>query len=124
MSTRTGSFPDDVSSPLLSVVQCDVTRTESLAGLISSSKLGGVIYAASASRQPDAKKTSNAKAVDQKGVVDCAKLCIANEVPRMVLVSSGGVSKPTSAVYLFLNLAANGISELRSSLTLIQLSPL
>ena len=29
----------------------------------------------------------------------------------MVLVSSGGVSKPTSAVYLFLNFAANGIMD-------------
>lgn len=111
-TTRTGSVPDGLSSsPLLSVAKCDVTSTESMAALISSTKLGGVIYAASASRQSDAKKTSNAKAVDQKGVVECAKLCIDNEVPRMVLVSSGGVSKPTSAVYLFLNLAANGISK-------------
>ena len=29
----------------------------------------------------------------------------------MVLVSSGGVSKPTSAVYLFLNVAAGGIMD-------------
>lgn len=113
-ATRTGSSPLS-SSPLLSVAKCDVTSTESMAALISSTKLGGVIYAASASRQPDAKKTSNAKAVDQKGVVECGKLCIANEVPRMVLVSSGGVSKPTSAVYLFLNLAANGIMDAKIS---------
>lgn len=115
-TTRTGSVPDGLSSsPLLSVAKCDVTSTESMAALISSTKLGGVIYAASASRQSDAKKTSNAKAVDQKGVVECAKLCIDNEVPRMVLVSSGGVSKPTSAVYLFLNLAANGIMDAKIS---------
>ena len=29
----------------------------------------------------------------------------------MVLVSSGGVSKPTSAVYIFLNVAAGGIMD-------------
>ena len=44
-------------------------------------------------------------------MVACSKLCIAAGVPRLVLVSSGGVSKPTSAVYLFLNLAASGIMD-------------
>ena len=32
-----------------------------------------------------------------------------------MLVSSGGVSKPASAVYLFLNLAANGIMDAKIS---------
>jgi len=43
--------------------------------------------------------------------VECAKLCIANQVPRLVVVSSGGVSKPSSGVYIFLNLAAGGIMD-------------
>ena len=72
---------------------------------------GAVIFAASASRQADAKKSSNAKAVDNIGLVNCAKLCIEKSVPRLVVVSSGGVSKPSSAVYIFLNLAANGIMD-------------
>jgi hypothetical protein len=33
----------------------------------------------------------------------------------MVLVSSGGVSKPTSAVYIFLNVAAGGIMDAKIS---------
>ena len=81
-----------------------------MASLITD-QTGAVIYAASASRQADAKKTSNAKAVDNVGLVNCAKLCIEKSVPRLVVVSSGGVSKPSSAVYIFLNLAANGIMD-------------
>ena len=114
-ATRTGAF-DAPSSPLLTVVQGDVTSAASLGALITpEARLGAVVYAASASRQPDAKGASNAKAVDRDGVIACAKLCIASAVPRMVLVSSGGVSKPTSAVYLFLNVAAGGIMDAKIS---------
>ena len=81
-ATHTGQLEGVASSPLLTVTRGDVTSVESMAGLIQGKKIGGVIYAASASRQPDAKKQSNAKAVDQKGVVECAKLCIAAEVAR------------------------------------------
>ena len=88
----------------------DVTDAASLADLITD-QTGAVIFAASASRQADAKKTSNAKAVDNVGLVNCAKLCIEKSVPRLVVVSSGGVSKPSSAVYIFLNLAASGIMD-------------
>lgn len=73
--------------------------------------LGGVIFAASASRKDEAKKSSGTKQVDRDGVVTCAELCIESSVPRYVIVSSGGVSKPKSAVYLFLNLAASGIMD-------------
>lgn len=109
-ATRTGNI-DLPESPLLTVAKGDVTTPSSLSSLITPGALGGVIYAASASRQKEAKATSNAKAVDCDGVVTAAKLCIECEVPRMVLVSSGGVSKPKSAVYLFLNVAANGIMD-------------
>jgi len=73
--------------------------------------LGAVIYAASASRKKEAKDVSNAKRVDRDGVVACAKLCIASDVPRMVLVSSGGVSQPSSTVFKFLNTFAGGIMD-------------
>lgn len=112
-ATRTGEYAGASSSPsaLLTVAMGDVTDSASLRQLIKPNTLSGVIYAASASRQADAKAKSNAKAVDQDGVIECARLCIENGVPRMVLVSSGGVSKPTSAVYLFLNVAAGGIMD-------------
>lgn len=114
-ATRTGELRDAPTSPLLTVVKGDVTVPASMSALITSGFLSGVIYAASASRQAEAKKSSNARAVDETGVVNCAKLCIASEVPRLVLVSSGGVSKPTSAVYLFLNVAAGGIMDAKIS---------
>jgi hypothetical protein len=110
-ATRSGESGTIPGNPLISVAKGDVTSSESLASLIQPNKLSAVIYAASASRQKDAKGTSNAKAVDCDGVMECAKLCIASEVPRLVLVSSGGVSKPTSPVYLFLNTVANGIMK-------------
>ena len=98
------------ASKLVTVAKGDVTDAASLEPLITE-QTGAVIFAASASRQADAKKTSNAKAVDNIGLVNCAKLCIEKGVPRLVVVSSGGVSKPSSAVYIFLNLAANGIMD-------------
>ena len=108
-ATRTGEFVGEANK-LVTVAKGDVTDAASLASLITE-QTGAVIFAASASRQADAKKTSNAKAVDNVGLVNCAKLCIEKSVPRLVVVSSGGVSKPSSAVYIFLNLAANGIMD-------------
>ena len=106
-ATRSGDFAG-ATSKLVTVAKGDVTSKESLAELIQPGSLRAVIYAASASRQKDAKATSNAKAVDRDGVVACAELCITSEVPRLVLVSSGGVSKPKSAVFQVLNTFANG----------------
>jgi len=106
---RTGEFAGEANK-LITVAKGDVTDVASLNSLITEGT-GAVIYAASASRQADAKITSNAKAVDNVGLVNCAKLCIEKGVPRLVIVSSGGVSKPASAVYIFLNLAANGIMD-------------
>ena len=108
-ATRTGEFVGEANK-LVTVAKGDVTDAASLASLITE-QTGAVIFAASASRQADAKKTSNARAVDNVGLVNCAKLCIEKSVPRLVVVSSGGVSKPSSAVYIFLNLAANGIMD-------------
>ena len=108
-ATRTGEFVGEANK-LVTVAKGDVSSLASLEPLITE-QTGAVIFAASASRQADAKKTSNAKAVDNVGLVNCAKLCIEKSVPRLVVVSSGGVSKPSSAVYIFLNLAANGIMD-------------
>jgi len=108
-ATRTDEFVGEANK-LVTVAKGDVSSLASLEPLITE-QTGAVIFAASASRQADAKKTSNAKAVDNVGLVNCAKLCIEKSVPRLVVVSSGGVSKPSSAVYIFLNLAANGIMD-------------
>ena len=53
---RDGEFDGAVRSRLLSVVKGDVASKESLGALIAPGRLGGVIYAASASRQKEAKK--------------------------------------------------------------------
>ena len=42
--------------------------------------------------------------MDKAGLVAVARACIAANVPRLVIVSSGSVSKPLSPVYVFLNL--------------------
>lgn len=39
-----------------------------------------------------------------KGVVNVARACLEMKVPRLVVVSSGGVASPNSSVYKFLNL--------------------
>lgn len=109
-ATRSGEFSGPISN-LVTVAKGDVTSRDSLTALIKPEQLSAVIYAASASRQKDAKATSNAKAVDRDGIVTCSELCIAAGVPRLVLVSSGGVSKPKSGVYIFLNTFAGGIMD-------------
>lgn len=57
------------------------------------------IFTASAS-----KTGGTPQEVDRDGLINVAKACIANQVPRLVVVSSGAVTKPLSPVYLFLNL--------------------
>lgn len=56
-------------------------------------------FAASAS-----KTGGTPQQVDRDGLINIAKLCIQYKVPRLVIISSGAVSKPFSPVYLFLNL--------------------
>ncbi|CAB1114983.1 unnamed protein product [Ectocarpus sp. CCAP 1310/34] len=42
------------------------------------------------------------------GVVNVAKACLEAKVPRLVVVSSGGVATPDSSIYKFLNLFGEG----------------
>lgn len=87
----------------------DVTSIENLESAIgkeTSMNVGAVIFAASAST-----KGGNADAVDKQGVINAAKCCIANDIPRLVIVSSGTVTRPDSAVYKLLNLVGKGIME-------------
>ena len=59
---------------------------------------GAIIFAASAS--PGGGSPQD---VDKAGLVAVARAAIAANVPRLVIVSSGSVSKPLSPVYVFLN---------------------
>jgi uncharacterized protein YbjT (DUF2867 family) len=73
---------------------------------MSQQQLGAVIFAASASA-----KGGTAFAVDRDGVLAAAQACIANNVPRFIVVSSGTVTRPDSAVYKLLNVVGRGIME-------------
>ena len=65
-----------------------------------------MIFAASASA-----KGNNAVDVDYQGVINAAQVCIQKNIPRLVIVSSGAVTRPNSAVYKLLNFVGNGIME-------------
>ena len=49
--------------------------------------------------------------VDNDGLVNVAKACLEYKVPSLVIVSSGGVSKPDSPVYKFLNIFGKIMEE-------------
>ena len=82
---------------LVEVVTGDVTKREDLESALKGAE--GVIFAASAS-----KKGGDPQKVDYQALVDTAEICIRNGVGRLVVVSSGGVSKPDSSIYRILNL--------------------
>jgi len=103
--TRTGLFDADrlrsaaKSNQIdkLKVRATDVTDPATLA--LGLKGVDACIFAASASKEggtPDE--------VDRIGLINVAKACLQNNVSRLVIVSSGAVTKPWSPVYLFLNL--------------------
>ena len=101
--TRSGVFlsnGDAFDDKKLTNVAADITKSSSYDALRSVLKVSNAcIFAASASKDggtPDK--------VDRDGLVAVAKACIDCKVPRLVIVSSGAVSKPFSPVYIFLNL--------------------
>lgn len=113
-TTRSGTFgyADEISSSVnnnkLSTAAIDVTQAAIVQTVIAEQapNLGAVIFAASAST-----KGGDAFAVDQQGVINVAQACIANNVPRLVIVSSGTVTRPDSAVYKLLNTVGKGIMQ-------------
>jgi len=106
-TTRTGAFENNGGGATagLSTTSADVTQADSVLKAVQGRDLGAVIFAASASTKGDA------FAVDCDGVINAAKACIACGVPRLVIVSSGTVTRPDSAVYKLLNLVGKGIME-------------
>lgn len=103
-TTRSGIL-EHAADPLLTVAPADVTNDASLSSALTKQPLAGVIFAASAST------SGNAMGVDRDGLIATAQLCIASSIPRLVVVSSGAVSRPDSAVYQFLHLAGKGIMK-------------
>ena len=99
--TRSGVYQKDEWNPKLTLtnnVAADITKNdEVLKSAIKASK--ACVFAASAS-----KEGGNPQQIDKNGLIKIAKLCIELKVPRLVIISSGAVSKPFSPVYLFLNL--------------------
>jgi hypothetical protein len=92
------------ASNLLSVAQCDVTAVDG--GALAADTLKGcsaVIYAASAS-----KTGGSAYAVDHVGVVTVAAACVMAGIPRCVVISSTGTTRPKSLGYVFTNLGVGG----------------
>ena len=108
-TTRSGVYSGIYSNAaaadkLFSTMQCDVTVPSTIANAVEGSR--AVIFAASASKQG-----GTAAAVDNEGLVNIAKACIAAKVPSLVIVSSGAVTKPDSPVYKFLNLFGKIMEE-------------
>ena len=104
-TSRSGTYSGIYSSEtLLSTAPCDVTNPTTITQAIEGSR--AVIFAASASKQG-----GTAAAVDNEGLVNVAKACIECKVPHLVIVSSGGVSKPDSPVYKFLNIFGKIMEE-------------
>jgi len=107
-TSRSGTFdavPTDASTPLLTKMICDVTDPTTVASAIEGSR--AVIFAASASKQGGAPA-----AVDNAGLVNVARACLAADgVSHLVIVSSGAVTKPDSPVYKFLNLFGGIMAE-------------
>jgi len=86
----------------------DVTSYDSISEAIEGAS--AVIFAASASRKRSHLFKHTAKMVDFLGLANTARACLAHKVPRLVVVSCGGVSQPDSNVYQFFNIFG-GIME-------------
>lgn len=80
-----------------SVAIGDVTKIETLEPVLKGSK--AVIFAASASS-----KGGKADKVDYLGVVNVANECVRLKVPRLVVISSGAVTRPDSLGFKITNL--------------------
>lgn len=109
--TRSGEWQspagvDASNSKLLAVQACDAKDPSAL--MAATVGCAGVIYAASAS-----KKGGKAKSIDNEGVVSAARACVANDVPRYIVISSTAVTRPQSLGYKFTNVYQNIMAEKR-----------
>jgi len=91
------AVPQQLGSTADGPLLVDVTRMETIGPAIAGASV--VIFAASASR-----KGGNAKQVDYNGVENVAKECVRLKIPRLVVISSGAITKPDSLGYKITNL--------------------
>jgi len=114
-TSRSGAFTvnyanglgEGVPTDKLRTTALDATKADMMQSVIQNTpNLGAVIFAASAST-----KGGDAFSVDKNGVIYAAQACINAKVPRLVVVSSGTVTRPDSAVYKLLNTVGKGIME-------------
>jgi uncharacterized protein YbjT (DUF2867 family) len=106
-TSRSGVYFDedpDTKNPRLMPTVCDVTNPSTIETAVQGTR--AVIFAASAS-----KAGGTPAQVDNDGLVNVAKACIAAKIPHLVIVSSGSVSKPYSPVFIFLNLFGKIMEE-------------
>lgn len=98
--TRSGQFNTEelLGSPsnLVTPGYADVSQVDTLEPAVMGASL--VIFAATASA------FGTPSEVDNHGLANTARACIAAEVPRLVVVSGAGVTKVESPAYRFLNL--------------------
>jgi len=92
-----GWMPSASNNGVLVPMAGDVTKIDTLDNALKESY--AAVFAASAS-----KEGGSAMDVDKNGLINVAKACLRNKVPRLIIVSSGAVTRPWSPVYLFLNL--------------------
>eukprot|EP00980_Cylindrotheca_fusiformis_P008145 scaffold1727_cov133-Cylindrotheca_fusiformis.AAC.48 len=90
-ATRDGRQVLDVESPYVTYSVCDVTNIQSLNEAVAGAS--GVIFAASASGKA---KGGVPREVDYMGAANTAIACLKHGVPKLVLISAGTVSRPTS----------------------------
>lgn len=108
-TSRSGVYNDasslsDTDKQFLETLVCDVTQPSTLPTALNGAK--AVIFAASASKQG-----GTPAQVDNAGLINVAKACLDANVEKLVIVSSGAVTKPSSPVYLFLNLFGKIMEE-------------
>ena len=95
---------DTAANGSVKTLAVDVASLSSVRAAIGAvPDLGAVVFCASSSK--------DAFGVDRDGVVHAAASCLEFHIPRLVVVSSGAVSRPDSPVYLLLNTVAKGIME-------------
>mmetsp|Transcript_17622 Transcript_17622/g.38112 ORF Transcript_17622/g.38112 Transcript_17622/m.38112 type:complete len:255 (+) Transcript_17622:101-865(+) len=110
----TNASPLRRSNPKLQEGQVDVTKLDSLLTMvdqIDNKNIGAMIFAASASVKGKTPGVNDAYTVDCQGVINAAQCCIQRNIPRLVIVSSGAVTRPNSAVYKLLNFVGGRIME-------------
>jgi uncharacterized protein YbjT (DUF2867 family) len=84
-------------SSVLDAKVADVTNIDTLTAAVAGAS--AVIFASSASR-----KGGNAEKVDFLGVKNIAEVCLKEKIPKLVVISSGAVTRPKSLGFKITNL--------------------